>query len=366
MKKLPNFLEALDPNIYKSENFLVVDFETTNLDYGSALQPDNRLLMAVWWSPTFGWKEIVGNEYEMGPLLDDIASVDFVIAHNTKFELQWLAKCGSDIGTILPYDTMLGDYVLSGNRQFRVSLAACAKRYKLGHKTDWVSKYLKDGTCLSELPSSSVLKYCRQDVKLTAEVFYRQRRKLVDRNLLPVAYTRNIFTPVLADIEAHGMHIDKEQVVLEYKQVFKEHAAICERIDELTGGINPNSNPQKANFFYKEMGFRIPLQDTGKPYVGKPTKDWPDGLPKTNKDAIAALKPSNARQRLCCELFKEQSMLDTKLSKTLKPLYTCCIENKDQLLYAKFNQAVTKTHRLSSTGRKYGCQFQNFPRKYKH
>jgi len=364
--QLPDFLIDLDPSVFMTDNYLVLDFETTNKDFGSALDPENTLLMAVWWSPKFGWKEKVGNEYEMGDLLDDIASVDYIVAHNTKFELQWLARCGLDLHSVLPYCTMLGDYVIGGNRQFRVNLEACAKRYELGHKLNWVSKYLKDGVCLSELPQSSVLNYCYQDVKLTAEVFVRQRLILQERGLLGVAFTRNIFTPVLADIEAHGMHVDKEEVEKEYKLLMKEYMILEQEVEEFTGGLNPNSPKQKQQFFFKEMGFAIAVAENGRPFIGKPSKDWPKGAPSTGKEALAALIATNDKQRECVELFKKQGALHAKLSKTLKPLYACVTETPDQILYAQFNQARTKTHRLSSTGREYGCQFQNFPRQYKH
>jgi len=345
---------------------LVIDFETTNLDYGSALNPDNTILMGVWWSPKFGWKEIVGNEYELAELLSDIDACDFIVAHNTKFELQWLARAGLVLTDVLPYDTMLGDYILGGNRQWRVSLEACAKRYGLGKKKDWVSKFLKNGTCLSELPSSAVKSYCYQDVKLTAEIFIRQRKILNKQGLLPVTFTRNIFTPVLADIEQHGMHIDKDAVVEEYKIVSKEHNIILAELDEFTGGLNPNSPKQKQEFFFKQMGFKIPVAENGKPFLGKANKDWPKGAPSTGKDALACLIAVTDKQKECVALFKRQGELNARLSKTLKPLYACSTENEDRILYAEFNQAVTKTHRLSSTGRKYGCQFQNFPRIYKH
>ena len=51
--------------------------------------------------------------------------------------------------------------------------------------------------------------------------------------------------------------------------------------------------------------------------------------------------------------------------KYLRKFKDCCKE-VDGALTASFNQTNTQTHRLSSSGRDYKTQFQNFPRSYKH
>ena len=46
---LPWFLEDLDPNVYLTAPFIVFDFETTNLDKGSAINPMNDVVSAAWY-----------------------------------------------------------------------------------------------------------------------------------------------------------------------------------------------------------------------------------------------------------------------------------------------------------------------------
>ena len=45
---IPKFVIDPDPNLYLTGSYVVLDFETTNLSFGSALVPKNRLLLACW------------------------------------------------------------------------------------------------------------------------------------------------------------------------------------------------------------------------------------------------------------------------------------------------------------------------------
>ena len=44
LEGLPHWMEELDPSVYLDAIYLVMDLETTNKDYGSALNPDNELV----------------------------------------------------------------------------------------------------------------------------------------------------------------------------------------------------------------------------------------------------------------------------------------------------------------------------------
>ena len=139
---IPNFIKEPNPEIYKSNNYLVLDFETTNIDKGDPKNTNNRLLLSVYGKES-KYKYSENNEYLQGRLLQDISKVDFLIAHNTKFELQWLARCGLDLSQVLIYDTMIGQYVLDGNKKSPKDLNSIAKRYELGQKDSFVSKLIK-------------------------------------------------------------------------------------------------------------------------------------------------------------------------------------------------------------------------------
>ena len=117
--QIPDFVGEHGIELYlKQNNLVIVDFETTNLQFGTASNPENRLVLGCWRVVKDGKqidKHIFGDEYDFQELLDDIAAADFLIAHNAQFELSWLSRCGLDLRSVLCYCTMVGEWVIAGN-----------------------------------------------------------------------------------------------------------------------------------------------------------------------------------------------------------------------------------------------------------
>ena len=371
---IPEFISNPSHEYYLSENYLVLDFETTNLEKGSALHKDNRLLLAVWWFEG-ELKSKWGSEYEVEELLTDIDNADFIVAHNAKFELQWLARCGYELETVLPYDTMIGEYVLWSNHRKRgnLKLGTLSKKYGFGHKDVYVDVCMQDGICPSELPRTLLEKRCRKDVLQTRGIFLRQRERLLESGKLPVQFTRCILTPVLADMESKGLALDPERVTKIYFEYKKELDSLTAQLNELTGGINPKSTPQVAKFLYETLEFSEPRDSRGNILRGKPTKQFPDGLPKTDATTIAGLKARTKIQKEFLRLKQAHSKLFTLFHTYIEFFYATVVE-QNGLLYGTFNQTITATQRLSSSGRKQkfnlfdkakGPQLQNLPRVFK-
>jgi DNA polymerase I-like protein with 3'-5' exonuclease and polymerase domains len=124
-----------------------------------------------------------------------------------------------------------------------------------------------------------------------------------------------------------------------------------------------------AQLLYDKLGFSE-LTD-GR---GNPLRTATDGR-KTDQATIKQLKARNKRQREFIGLYLERAEVNAALTKTLRFCRAVVSETDDGIFYARFNQTVTKTHRLSSSGKKVaftlfdgkskGIQFQNFPRKFK-
>lgn len=372
MKQLPKFLAEPDPRIYHSQNYVVLDFETTNIEHGSALNEGNRLVLSVWKEQS-GLRYCWGGELDQGALVAACNKADFLVAHNAKFELQWLERCGYDIGSRPVYCTMVGEWVLIGNLRKPINLDACLERYNLGHKGTTVSRLIKAGVCPSDIPKSLLLTYGIGDVVGTDGLFRKQLAATEGTRLLPVIYTRCLTIPPLADIERYGLHLDAERVEKEYDETLSEYTRVMEELATLTEGINPNSPPQLAHFVYGTLGFQEKVDRQGKAIRNKPTKQFPDGLPKTDEATLLSLGARTPEQQRFIELKKKQGKLGAALSKNLSMFIGACREH-DSMIYAELNHGRTVTHRLSSSGRSTyykmfdankGCQFQNLPRKYK-
>jgi DNA polymerase I len=338
-------------------DYIVLDFETTNLDKGDPLNPDNHLVMAAWYQSWDGRTcHVYGNEYKCGPLLRALNRASFVVAHNAKFELQWLVRCGYVLGSHTVYDTMLGDYVVAGNRRFDLSLEGVAKRYKLGGKVSLVSILIGGGVCPSEIPRRWLVEYCRQDVALCHTIFKRQIADLRKENLLHILATRCLTTVALADVEVQGMPLECADVKAESERVDARYKELQDQLNAVSGGLNWNSPKQVAAYIYGRLGFRELTRPDGE-------LDRTDsGQPRTDEEALLELRAEGQGQAEFLEVYRQFIPLK-KQKQTLDKFKACCDDGA--VLYGKLNQAVTQTHRLSSSGKKHKVQLQNLDRNFK-
>jgi len=233
-----------------------------------------------------------------------------------------------------------------------------AAYYGLDSKEDAVSKLIKAGVCPSEINSKWLEEYCIQDVRLTHEIFLKQRKELNELGLLHIQYTRNILTPVLVDMEARGMYLDQQRVYDKKVEYYERFKKLERELDEITGGINCNSPKQLAELLYERLGFSEP-----KDFRGNPIRTA-TGRPSTSKETIAKLKANNKLQRRFLSLYTEESKLNDALTKYLNKFEIICDTN-DCTLFGSINQGRTATHRLASTGKEAKIQFQNFDRSFK-
>lgn len=358
-------------DVYHSDNYVTVDFETTILDKGSALNPKNRIVLACWklgpGHPNYGRyqsRTVWGGEYDLSSLVEDIKLADFMVAHNAKFELQWLHRCGLDYEEVTVWDTMIGDYVLGGNKYvfWNLSLERCAQRWFGEGKVSIISHFYKAGVCSTEIPESWLEDYCVQDVALTERLMLAQRDKMTVElpRLLPVVFHRCSLTPVLAELETRGMRLDGDLIRSRVNEVTIRLNELRAELDSMTGGININSGRQLGPYLYETLKFEELKVRKGGKWVPKRTDT---GKYVTDADSVLDLKCTNSTQRKFIDLYQEFKSLNNEKTKYLDKMLECV--EADDVLVAQFNQTNTQTHRLSSSGLKYKMQFQNFPRAHK-
>lgn len=387
---LPAFLANLDPNIYWSDNYVVLDFETdtSHGDYGAPIHPDNQLLLACWKvGPNGRMKVKWGSEYEMQELLADIERADFIVAHNAKYELGWLRRCGADLRKLFAFDTKIAEYVLLGNRAagdevmrpLSTSLDMACRRRGLPIKDPVVDQLIHDGINPVRIPRPWLQGRCTQDVLTTEQVFLDQRQHLTNLNMLAVQYTRCLLTPVLVDIESEGMALNGDRVREAYDKATAEMRELQGKMDALTGGINWRSSKQVGEFIYDKLKFDELRDGRGEPKRNPPTKNNPDGARKTDQKTLALLKASTPEQKAFIALRKDIGKVNALLTKNLS-FFMGVVNEYGSKFYAELNQTSTATHRLSSTGiellfesikdakgkpSRKKVQFQNTPRKLK-
>lgn len=356
---------------YKERNhYVVLDFETTNKTNGLAVDRDNRLVLAVWYvveGDKVTKKYKFGDEYEMGELLEDIKKAHFLVAHNAKFELQWLDRCGLDMHDVLVYDTMVAEWVIHGNIKVPYNLDDTAKRYKLGGKVSLVAKLIKLKVCPSVIPRSWLLRYCDIDVDLCWKVFLAQQAKIDEEELWHIILQRNLVIPVLADIELQGLELDKKAVYEEHEKLTATVEELGKKLDEITGGINLGSPKQLQVLLYDTLGFEEPRDNAGEIIRTN------SGERSTAATSLARLGARTSEQERFLELYKDYNNATSMLEKNLNFFKLVCDE-RDGVFFGQLNHCRTANHRLASSGiktpfkavkKELAAQIQNLPRQYK-
>lgn len=354
------YKDAIDlgnESVYYTGSYVTLDFETdtSHGDYGHPVHPRNGMLLACWKDKHGTRKYLWADEFGLESLISDILDADFLVAHNAKYELGWLQRAGLDLHNVTVFDTKLAEYVLLGNRAApckptglgprSTSLNACCLRRGWEQKDPIVDKMMKYGINPIYIPRRWLKGRCEQDVDTTERLFLDQRRLLRDTGRAGVLYTRCLFTPVLAAIEMEGMRLDADRVEEVYNETVREHSRLNREMDTLTGGINWKSSKQVAELLYSEggLGFQELKRRDGTPIR------TPSGKPKTDQQTIASLRTTTAAQRQFMEVRRTLGKVDAALTKSLRFFYGICAEFGGTF-YASFNQTVTATHRLSSSG----------------
>ncbi len=352
------FLKEPDPEVYRRLQYITLDCETTNRNYGDSTDSTNRVVLTSYSVGSGTVHSVWGGVGKLDELIQLCESDVFLVGHNIKFDLGWLARCGLDVSKVLVWDTMIAEHVIYGNRQGDkpINLDATAKRYGYPGKEPYVDLCMKGGVCPSDLPESLLQRRCEYDVGVTRGVFKKQLKLICEQDKLKTMLTRCLLTPVLADIESKGMCLDGDKVSKEYNRAIKEQAEIKNKLSTIAD-INWNSPLQVGEVIYDKLGFAELSGRDGSPIRSS------TGRRKADVGTIRSLKARNKIQREVQGLLDKRSIVEAQLSKTLNK-FKECIDN-DELLHAQFNQAITQTHRLSSNGKKYGVQFQNMPRIFK-
>jgi len=383
LKQLPWFIADPNPHHLLTDNYVCLDFEidTSYGDYGHPVHPSNQMLLACWSlgpeHPAFEEDGKVytvwGNEYQLEMLLAHLSVTEMLVAHNAKYELGWLLRCGFDIGSVLVFCTKISEYVLAGNLKLNTSLDTCCRRRGMPAKDPVVDHMMKRNVNPVDIPKPWLSGRCIQDVRTTEELMIDQRQALLSSRRLGLVYTRCLFSPVLADMERQGMRLDGDLVREAHAEETKRVQKLEVELQQICGDINLNSDKQLAQFVYVELGFEELRKKNGDPLR------TPGGAHKTDVDTLAALKAKTAEQKEFLGTYQEYNKSTQRLSKYLD-FYLTIVEHHDGVFYAEFNQTVTKTHRLSSSGMKVelvgmtdskgkqrfgGTQFQNQPNEYK-
>lgn len=237
-----------DNTPYHPDNYLVsVGFE--------AYDTDTKVSRSDYLCFKHSTEPATGNAYDY--LQEELDEADLVVAHNLKFDLEWLLECGFRYDGDV-YCTMLAEYVLARGRKIPFDLDSCCECREVEGK----DKEGKDliGNTPTELISWPILeKYGRQDVAALKELYLKQQELFFDPEnavLLPTIKLVNEFSLVLIEMERNGVQVDLEELDKVEKEFTEEYDQIIARLNKLTyivmgdTPINLESPEQLCNVVY--------------------------------------------------------------------------------------------------------------------
>lgn len=348
---VPAFVTSDDPEkLFRGKSFVALDFETDTIQKGSAIVDENDIVLSCWYVVDADGrktkKHIWGGIYDISDLLEDIASTDFLLAFNAKFELQWLRRAGAELRDILIYDPMLAQWALDGNQKgkgFERSLRGMTRRYGGRPKLDLVGKLFAMHVPTRDIDQRWLLEYCWRDVDAMLDVFYAQMDELSRRGIWHLAHTRFLTCNVLADIEFEGLQLDKDKVDEAYKAAQAVLEDLGKQLADMTGGINLGSPKQLGEYLYDKLKFAEVKDHRGKPIkTGK-------GARATAAPVLAKLEAETEEQKQFLKLYKEYNKTASLLEKNLDYFQQTCL-HRDGIFYGQFKQNSVMTGRLASSG----------------
>jgi DNA polymerase I len=327
---------------------VAVDTETTGLDNQSAdlvgiclsTEPGNGCYIPL--AHTTGEGDMFGGGLAEGqmdlrkaldmlkPVLEDPAILK--IGQNIKYDIGMLKRYGIALGPI--DDTMLMAYALEGSRNN--GMDALAERF-LSHtciKFTDIAGTGKAQKTFDKLEIDVATRYAGEDADITLRLWHILKPRLAAFGVTTVYETLDRpLAPVLAKMEAHGIHVDRQQLSLLSGDFAQRAAALEATAHELAGEtFNVGSPKQIGDILFGKFG----LEGGSKTKTGA----WATGAQVLEELALGGNELARA-------------ILDwrgvTKLKSTYTDALPSYINPRTGRVHTSYHQAAVATGRLSST-----------------
>lgn len=385
-------------------DYIVLDIEATKIPEFKPWH-DNAYLCSVCietpdkTSKVWFFNPLLGDELtHLKEIQELVSNARTLVGHNIKYDLLWFQQYNIDFSACKLYDTMVGEYLLYGQKPVGFSLNAVAKRRGFGEKVDEMAVWWDNGFQTDEIPVDLHKAYVMQDVNLTHQIYLSQRQDLIKHKLDRVADLTFKMTKVLTEVEFVGSPFNKERANSFCSSAESKVLLLEQKMKEIAGvDFEPSSAVQLSAVMFggewqvdgreeyevtlksgivkkKSRKCKVPVKFDGLGFVcNERDVSKKTGKPSTSSQIIDSL-PAKTK--------KQKEFLDTvkSIRKLHKAVSSIQGKNKDKgwlsnltsdnRLHGDFNQTVTVTGRLSSSNPNLGllclevvklCEFMGHP-----
>lgn len=298
------------------------DIETTGLD------PQTDRLVGISFSDTPGRACYIDLQGGVPSIVRAVLAHPAIpkVTHNGKFDYKFLTAKGVTVEN-LAHDTQVLAYLLQLPSLKLKDLGEQLLDYRVVHFNDIVP----EGTTFDQVEESIATKYGCQDADLTLRLYEMLSARVKGEGRLWDVYQdiEMPLVPILAHMELAGAEVDLEEARHMLDDLEREVASIENSMWTLAGQkFDPNSAKDLSFLLYEKLGLQ-------------PLKETKSGM-STDKFTLERLEDEHVLVKLILEWRSRTKLIGTYL----RPLLAV----GRNIVHGQFNQTVTSTGRLSSSG----------------
>jgi len=251
---------------YNEWPYIVIDVETGVHNKGEGaignmlsapFHPDNSIVLGGSWyldTPTIQEGSVYLRNKE-----DTLLKRHVIVGHNLKFDLLYFFKrYGGSWGIVdwllnkvLLWDTMVVEYLISGQQDKFASLDKLAVKYGGTIKDSNIKKYWEDGVDTEDIPKDELSEYLKEDLKNT-NLIYRSQKEIVSKmpGMLGLIYLEMESLKDTIIAEWNGMYVNMNELAAGADELNRRLRDVEEGLKVIEPNINWNSPKQLQAFFF--------------------------------------------------------------------------------------------------------------------
>ena len=330
-KDFTNFLKEL-----KKQDEVCLDTETSSLNVYEA----QLLGISFCFKSGGAYYVSAKNKFlkELKPVIEDLR----VIGHNIKYDYKILKLAGLELKNIY-FDTLIAAYLLSKtSRGLKLDDLAFSE---LGYCTQSIKELIgpkgKNQLTMLDVEPEKISYYSCEDADCTWQLYQKYKKELEEEELYDLFEEIEMpLLKILADMEIEGIKIDTKFLKSLKNKFEKRLKELRVEIQEMAGReFNINSPKQLGEILFTDL--EISTQGIKKTKTGFST-------------AASELEKMRGRHPIIDLIFEYREL--NKLQSTYVVGLLKEVDDQDRI-HTSFNQTVTATGRLSSSG----PNLQNIP-----